>query len=121
MHYTNIATISCRPGRLREFLLAVERELLPTYREALGFVAFTIARTSDSTAISCSIWQTHHQAEQATRMIEASLKDFDKTLIASYDTHVGDLPFIAFTGDLVNYGSAPVAPAGRSAPHNLLN
>ena len=51
-------------------LLAVERELLPTYREALGFVAFTIARTSDSTAISCSIWQTHHQAEQATRMIE---------------------------------------------------
>ena len=49
------------------------------------------------------------------------MKDFDQTLIASYDTHVGDLPFIAFTGNLVNYGSAPVAPAGRSAPHNLLN
>ena len=33
-----------------------------------------------------------------------SLKHFEQTLIASYDTHVGDLPFIAFTGDLVNYG-----------------
>lgn len=110
MLYTCITTIAVKPGQVSEFLRDAEKDLLPRYRELPGFVAYTVAKMGDTSAIAFSLWQTHTQAEQSVKSSDEWMKDAIDKLIVSFHPHVGELPFLAFTGDLKVYAS--VAPVG---------
>jgi hypothetical protein len=61
----HVATISTKPSQLRDLLRKTATELLPLYRGLPGFVAFTVAKTGDATAVYFGIWHTREEAEQA--------------------------------------------------------
>lgn len=109
MQFTHVATITTKPGQMPEFLRKTEMDLLPLYRSSPGFVAYTIARTGEATAVSFGIWQTKQQAELSVKTSDQWMKDSSGKLIDSLHNNVGNLPFLAFTGDLGVYAST--APA----------
>jgi quinol monooxygenase YgiN len=114
MQYTRLATITTKPGQMRDCLRMLETELLPAARKETGFVAFTVAKTGDNTAVAFSIWQTHEQAERSIKSFDKWAKDSGNKLIDSIQSHVSDLPFFAFTGDLKGYASPAPAAAART-------
>jgi hypothetical protein len=115
MQYANIATITTKPGQLRDLLRKAEAELLLTYRALPGFVAYTVAKTGEATAVSFGIWQTRQQAEQAIKVSDQWMKDGIGKLVDSLHNHVGDLPFLAVTRDLGAYASVVAPVAGDRA------
>ncbi len=89
MQFTHIDTITTKPGQMADFLRKTEIELLPLYRELPGFVALTVAKTSDK-------W----------------MKDAIGQLVDDSHNRIGDLPFVAVTHDLHTYVSAVAPVAG---------
>ena len=115
MQYTHLATITTKPGQMRDCLRILETELLPIVRNENGFVAYTVAKTGESTAVAFGVWQTHEQAERSIKSLDKWARENADKLIDSVQSHVGDLPFVAFTGDLKVYASpAPVAPVAAA-------
>lgn len=110
MRFTNVTTITTKPGQMRDFLQNAEEKLLPLYRELPGFVAYTVAQTGDATAICFGIWDERAHAEEAVKTSNQWMKQSTGVLIDSLHTSIGKLPFIALKGELVAYTSdAPVA------------
>jgi antibiotic biosynthesis monooxygenase len=105
MRYTHVATITVKPGQLPELLRKAETELLTLYRDMPGFVAYTVAKTGEAAAVSFGIWHTKQQAEQAVKATDKWMKDGVGKLIDSLHNTVGELPFLAVTGDLGAYSS----------------
>jgi hypothetical protein len=109
MQCAHVTTITTKPGQLRDFLRTAEADLLPLYRDLPGFVAYTIARTGEATAVCFGIWQTRQQADLAVKTSDHWMKRGSGILIDSLHNSVGNLPFLAVTGDLALYSSpAPV-------------
>ena len=115
MQYTYVEIMKVQPGKMDETLRKVETELLPLYRQAPGFVAYTIAKTDEVSATALSIWQTREQAEHAPAVREAWIRQGTPTSIDSFQNAVGSLPFLAFTRELVSYSSVVPAAASRHA------
>lgn len=113
MQYTDLATITAKPGQMRDCLRTLEADLLPAARQETGFVAYTVAKTGESTAVAFGVWQTHEQAERAVKSLDTWAKDRGAKLIDSVHSQVGDLPFFAVAGDLKPYASS----ASGSAAH----
>ena len=113
MRFAHVSTITAKPGQLRDLLRKTEAELLPLYRKLPGFVAYTIAKTGEATAVSFGIWETRQQAEQSIKTSSQWMQDSSGTLIDSLHNNVGDLPFIAVTGELAAYSSSAPAVGGR--------
>ena len=107
MHYTNIATISTKAGQQHDFLRKIETELLPTYRKEDGFVAFTMAKTGDRTAVSFGVWQQRAQAEQAIKISDKWLKEDGGKLVESLHNNVGELA--AYSSEFATAASRPAA------------
>ena len=105
MQYTHVATITTKPGQLRDFLRKVETELLPIYRQEVGLVVYTVAKTGDATAASFGIWQQRAQAEQAIKVFDKWLQEGAGKLIDSLHNYVGELPFLAVAGKVAAYSS----------------
>ena len=101
MQFTHVTTLTTKPGQMRDFLRKVEIELLPLYSELPGFVAYTVAKTGESTAVGFGIWQTRQQAEQAIKTSDLWMKQSSGILIDSLHNSIGDLPFLAVTRDLL--------------------
>jgi quinol monooxygenase YgiN len=114
MQYTHLATITTKPGQMRDLLRKMETELLSTYRHEPGFVALTVAQTGDNTAVSFGVWQTHEQAERSIKSLDTWAKDGVGHLIDSVHSHGGELPFFAFTDELKVYASPAPAAAARN-------
>ncbi len=102
---TCITNISVKPGQVGDVLRIVERDLLPRYRELPGFVAYTVAKMDDTSAIAFSLWQTHEQAEHYSQSSESGLYASARQEVHSIHNHVGDLPFLAVMADLKSYAS----------------
>jgi quinol monooxygenase YgiN len=112
MQYTHVATLTTKSGQLRDLLRKIEAELLPAYRGEPGFVAYTIAKTGESSAVAFGIWQTRQQAEQSIKTSDQWMKDGIGKLLDTLHNRVGELPFLAFSSDLGVYSSpTPVAEA----------
>ncbi len=107
MYYANIATISTKPGQQHDFLRKIETELLPTYRQKDGFVAYTIATTGDSTAVSFGVWQQRAQADQAILVSDKWLQEDAGKLVESLHDKVGELA--VYSAEFASAASRPVA------------
>jgi quinol monooxygenase YgiN len=114
MQYTRVAAITAKPGQLRDFLRTLEEELLPAYRALPGFVAYTVAKTGESTGIAFGIWETREQAEESIKTSDRWMKEGSGRMLDSLHNNAGDLKFIALTDDLHAYAS-PAAPLGMHA------
>jgi heme-degrading monooxygenase HmoA len=115
MQFIYIETMKVKPGTMTETLRKTESELLPLYRQAPGFVAYTIARTDEISATALSIWQTREQAEHGRAVREAWIRQGTLTSLAALQHAVGSLPFLALTRELASYTSAVPGAAGRHA------
>ena len=113
MHFAHVTTITTKPGQMRDLLRDTETQLLPLYRDVPGFVAYTVAKTGDTSAIAFSLWQTLTQAEQSVKSSDEWMKAAIDKLIISFHPHMGELPFLAFTGDLAVYSSPAPVVGGR--------
>ncbi|HLJ80494.1 MAG TPA: hypothetical protein VKT52_03335 [Ktedonobacterales bacterium] len=114
MQFAHVTTITTKPGQMRDLLRNAETELLPLYRDLPGFAAYTVAKTGEATAVCLGIWQTRQQAEQAIKTSDQWMKQGSGNLIDSLHNSVGDLPFLAFTGELAAYSSPALAVGGRA-------
>jgi heme-degrading monooxygenase HmoA len=124
MQYTQVTTITTKPGQMTEFLRRAETEILPLHRAMPGFVAFTVTKTGENTAVTFGIWQTHQQAQESVKTSNRWM-DQVKTrirwmssgragdLVDSLYNYVGELPFLAFSSDLGVYSSPPLANGAR--------
>jgi heme-degrading monooxygenase HmoA len=124
MQYTQVTTITTKPGQMAEFMRRAETEILPLHRAMPGFVAFTVTNTGEFTAVTFGIWQTRQQAEEA---VNTSNRWMDKVkarsrwmnsggaglLVDGLHNYVGELPFLAFSSDLGVYSSPPLANGAR--------
>jgi heme-degrading monooxygenase HmoA len=124
MQYTQVTTITTKPGQMADFLRRAETEILPLHRAMPGFVAFTVTKTGEFTAVTFSIWQTRQQAEES---VKTSNRWMDKVktrirwmssggaglLVDGLHNYVGELPFLAFSSDLGVYSSPPLANGAR--------
>jgi heme-degrading monooxygenase HmoA len=115
MQYTCVENVTVKTGQMDEALRKAETELLPLYRNLPGFVAYTVAKTDETSFIGLSIWKTQAQAEHAVVAQEDWMKKGTGQLIDSFHHTGGSLPFLAFTSDLVAYASAVSAAAGQRA------
>ena len=115
MQFTYIEIMKVKPGTMAETLRKTETELLPLYRQAPGFVAYTIARTDEVSATALSIWQTREQAEHARAVREAWIRQGTLSSIATLQHAIGSLPFLAVTRELASYPSVIPAAASRHA------
>ena len=106
MQFAYVTTLTTKPGQMRDFLRKAETELLPLYRELPGFIAYTIAKTGEATAVCFGIWQTHEQAAQAIKTSDLWMKQSSGILIDSLHNCIGGLPFLAVKGDLAVYSSS---------------
>ena len=124
MQYTQVTTITTRPGKMAEFMRRAETEILPLHRAMPGFVAFTVTKTGETTALIFGIWQTRQQAEESVKTSNRWM-DQIKTriswmssrgvgdLVDGLHNYVGELPFLAFSSDLGVYSSPPLANGAR--------
>ena len=115
VQFIYIEIMKVKPGTMAETLRKTESELLPLYRQAPGFVAYTIARTDEVSATALSIWQTQEQAEHGRKVREAWIRQGTLTSLATLQHAVGSLPFLALTRELASYTSAIPEAASRHA------
>jgi heme-degrading monooxygenase HmoA len=114
MQYTQVTTITTKPGQMAEFLRRAETELLPLHRSSPGFVAFTATKTGEATAITLSIWQTREQAQESVKTSNRWMNSGGAgVLVDGLHNYVGELPFLAFSSDLGVYSSPTLANGVR--------
>lgn len=108
MQFAHVATITTKPGQLRDLLRKAEKELMPLYRGLPGFAAFTVIRTGDATAVFFGFWQSRREAEQSVKTSDQWMRGGAGKLIDSLYNRVGELPFLACSGTLAAYSSPAV-------------
>lgn len=108
MYSVHVATITTKPGQLRDLLRMAEQDLLPVYRGLPGFAAFTVVRTGDATAVFFGIWRSRQDAEQSVKTSDQWMRGGAGKLIDSLYNRVGDMPFLAVSGTLTEYSSPGV-------------
>jgi hypothetical protein len=114
MQYTHVTTITTNPGKMPEFLRRAETEILPLYRSVPGFVAYTVTKTGESTAVTFGVWQTRQQAEESVKTSNRWMnKGGAGVLVDALHNSVGELPFLAFSSDLGVYSSPTLANGAR--------
>ena len=124
MQYTQVTTVTTKPGQMAEFLRRAETEILPLHRDLPGFVAFTVTKTGDATAVSFGIWQTRQQAQEAVNTSNRWMNKVKTSnrwmnsggaglLVDGLHNYVGELPFLAFSSDLGVYSSPTLANGAR--------
>lgn len=113
MQSAHVTIITTKPGQMSDFLRKAETQLLPLYRDVPGFVAYTVAKTGEATAICFGIWHTRQQVEQAIKTSDQWMKQGNDVLIDSLHHSVGDLPFLAVTDELAAYSSPALVAGGR--------
>jgi hypothetical protein len=113
MQYTCVENVTVKTGQMDEALRKAETELLPLYRNLPGFVAYTVAKTDETSFIGLSIWKTQAQAEYAVVAREDWVKKGTGQWIDSLH-QTGGASFLAFTSDLVALCPAVSLPRSTS-------
>jgi heme-degrading monooxygenase HmoA len=114
LQYTQVTTITTKPGQMAEFLRRAEVEILPLHRAMPGFVAFTVTKTSEATVITLGIWQTRQQAQESVKTSNRWMNGGGAgVLVDGLHNYVGELPFLAFSSDLGIYSSPTLANGAR--------
>jgi len=96
MHYIRIALYTFASGTVDEVIRRAETGLLPTFRSRPGFVAYSVIKTGETSAISLTLWESREQAEAAIQDAASWARQNVAEMIESVQNHVGE---VAFTSD----------------------
>jgi hypothetical protein len=79
--YVSIRTYRVGKGSIDELMHRVDRDLADAFAQETGFVAYQVARTSDHTVASITLFHERDQAERSNELaaewVAESLADFD--------------------------------------------
>ena len=95
MQHVRVAVYQFKPGTVDEVIRRAQAGMLPTFRAQPGFVGYGLVKTSDSTGVSLSFWQTSAEADAAVKTAANWVKENLADMVVSVQNHVGDLSFFS--------------------------
>jgi heme-degrading monooxygenase HmoA len=101
MQHVRIAFYQLKPKHTADEMVSrVQAEFLPIFRNEPGFIGYGLVKTSETSVVSLSFWQSHEEAEAAVQFAASWVKDTISEMIASLQNYVGDLSFFSSTGTI---------------------
>ncbi len=93
MEHLRIASYSINKGTFREVADTCKTGMLPRFQEQPGFLRYGLADLGDNKCVSISMWETREQAEAATHMAAAWVRENLADRMELRTNYVGDLAF----------------------------
>ena len=93
MAHARVAIFTFKSGTAKEAIDKAEREILPLFQKAPGFISYTLAESGGDTAISFSMWDSKRQAEEANRVTSEWVQKNLSRILVSVDRHIGEVAF----------------------------
>jgi heme-degrading monooxygenase HmoA len=93
MQALRIANYKVIKGTFPELAEEAKGGMLGIFREQPGFIRYGLADTGVDTCVSVSVWETHEQAEAATPMAAAWVREHLADRVELRSSEVGDLAF----------------------------
>src|SRR5436190_15319409 len=93
MQYLRLANYKITKGTFSEIVDTAKGGMLKTFTEQPGFVRYGLADTGEGTCVSISLWETHAQADAATPVAAAWIREHLADRVELRSNQVGDLAF----------------------------
>lgn len=93
MENVRVAVYSITSGDFEEISTKARQGMLPTFQRQPGFVSYGLAKTSDTSFVSLSVWRSREQADAAVALAEEWVRDNIADLAKLEDNYVGDFSF----------------------------
>ena len=99
MHYIRIALYTFEPDTVDEVIKQAETGMSPLFRSQPGFVAYSIIKTGETSAISLSVWESREQAEEAIQVAASWVRHNQKIaeVVGQVYNYVGEVVFTSDT------------------------
>ncbi|MBI3969068.1 MAG: hypothetical protein HY329_25795 [Chloroflexi bacterium] len=95
MEHALISVVTFQPGTAGQALRRANTELTLRLRNRSGFISHAIVRTSHSTAVAISRWQTRDHALDAKRLVARWGEETLGPMVVSCEHHLGPVVFAA--------------------------
>jgi heme-degrading monooxygenase HmoA len=96
MHYIRIALYTFEPDTVDEVIQRAEAGMLPILHRQPGFVAYSVIKTGETSALSLSIWESREQAEAAIQVAASWVRQNIAGMVETVQNYIGEA---AFTSD----------------------
>ena len=96
MHYIRIALYTFEPDTVDEMIRLAEDGMFPLFCRQPGFVAYSVIKTDEKSAISLSVWESREQAEAAIKVAALWVRQNIAEVVGPVQNYVGE---VAFTSD----------------------
>ena len=93
MRHLRVATYGVTKGTFQNVADRAKDGMLPKFQQQPGFIRYGVADVGDGTLLSISLWETRDQAEAATGVSAAWIKDNMPGEIELRSNYVGDFAF----------------------------
>ena len=93
MAHARVAIYTFKPGAVDEVIGKAEREIVPMFQKHPGFISYMVARGSDDTVISFSLWKSKKAAEEANQLTAEWVRENLSRVLVSVERHVGLVAF----------------------------
>ena len=93
MQTMRIANYKITKGTFSDIADVAKEGMLKTFRNQPGFLRYGLADTGDQTCVSISLWETRAQAESATLVSSAWVREHLSDRVELVSTKIGDLAF----------------------------
>lgn len=93
MQALRIAHYKVIKGTFPELAEEAKGGMLDIFRSQPGFIRYGLADTGEGTCVSISMWETHDQAEAATPVAAAWVREHLADRVELRSSEVGDLAF----------------------------
>ena len=93
MQHVRIATYEIKKGSFQELADVAQDGMLREFRDQPGFIRYGLADIGHNTCISLSLWETRKDADAATAVSAAWVRDHLADKVELRTNQVGDLAF----------------------------
>jgi hypothetical protein len=93
MQALRIANYKVIKGTYPELAEEAKGGMLTTFKAQPGFIRYGLADTGEGTCVSISLWETHAQADAATPVAAAWVREHLADRVELRSNQVGDLSF----------------------------
>ena len=100
MHYIRVALYTFEPDIVDEVIQRAEAGMLPIFHRQPGFVAYSVIKTGETSAISFTVWQSREQAEAAIQVAASWVRQNIAEMTESVHNHVGEVAFFSSSGSV---------------------
>ncbi|MBI3965642.1 MAG: hypothetical protein HY329_08405 [Chloroflexi bacterium] len=109
MAHALISVVTLRPGTAAQGLRRANAKLALRLRNRSGFISHAIFRTSHSTAVAISRWQTRDLAAGAKRLVARWGEQTLGPMVVACEHHVGPVVLVVAAACAVDGAATPLA------------